>query len=222
MPLPIDIEDVLVNAVYHRGYEERGPVEVCMLPDRITIASFPGRQRPRSRADLQTGSFVTRRYRNPRIGELLEELRLTESRGTGVPRILRAVRANGSPAEFLADEDRTSLVTVLPVHSEFGSADRGATPQVTTEVTAQVATEVTRRERELLELCTRPRERTGIMRLGLIDPQHVRRRYLRPLLDRGLLEMTRPESPRSPTQRYRTAPLDALILGDSTAPVEDK
>ena len=47
--------------------------------------------------ELQTGRFATRRYRNRRIGEFLKELSLTEGRGTGIPKMLGALRANGSP-----------------------------------------------------------------------------------------------------------------------------
>lgn len=43
-------------------------------------------------------------YRNRRIGESLKELNLTEGRGTGIPKILRAMTANGSsPPQFEAN-----------------------------------------------------------------------------------------------------------------------
>ncbi len=35
-------------------------------------------------------------YRNRRMGEFLKQLSLTEGRGTGVPKMLEALRANGS------------------------------------------------------------------------------------------------------------------------------
>ena len=31
------IEEILVNAVYHRSYEAREPIEVRILPDHITV-----------------------------------------------------------------------------------------------------------------------------------------------------------------------------------------
>ena len=47
-------------------------------------------------------------YRNRRIGEFLKELELAEGRSTGVPKILRAMRQNGSlEPVFESDEDRT-------------------------------------------------------------------------------------------------------------------
>jgi len=69
--------------------------------------------------DLQQGRAVSRRYRNRRIGEFLKELDLAEGRSTGVPKILRAMRANGSPPpSFESDEDRTWFLTRLPAHED--------------------------------------------------------------------------------------------------------
>jgi ATP-dependent DNA helicase RecG len=60
---------------------------------------------------------VTRRYRNRRIGEFLKELNLTEGRGTGIPKILRAIQKNGSPLPvFETDDDRTYFVARFPIH----------------------------------------------------------------------------------------------------------
>jgi len=39
---------------------------------------------------------MDRRYRNRRIGEFLKELKLTEGRCTGIPKIRKALRENGS------------------------------------------------------------------------------------------------------------------------------
>ena len=39
------IEEALVNAVYHKGYDVREPIEVRVLPDRIEILSHPGADR---------------------------------------------------------------------------------------------------------------------------------------------------------------------------------
>jgi len=112
------LEEALVNAVYHRSYEIREPIEVRILPDLVTITSYPGPDRSVNLEDLQTGSSATRRYRNRRIGEFLKELNLTEGRGTGTPKILRVIQKNGSPLPvFETDEDRTYFVTRFPIHS---------------------------------------------------------------------------------------------------------
>jgi ATP-dependent DNA helicase RecG len=69
----VAIEEILTNAVYHRSYEIREPIEVRILPDRITIGSFPGPDRSITDEDIQKFRFISRRYRNRRIGEFLKE-----------------------------------------------------------------------------------------------------------------------------------------------------
>ena len=49
--------------------------------------------------------------RNRRIGEFLKELELAEGRSTGVPKILRVMRDNGSPAPSFEDRRRPHLVS---------------------------------------------------------------------------------------------------------------
>ena len=111
------VEEALVNAIYHRSYEEREPVEVRITPQELTILSFPGADRSIRMEDLRTGQAISRRYRNRRIGEFLKELDLAEGRSTGIPKILRAMRENGSPAPaFESDEDRIWFLVRLPVH----------------------------------------------------------------------------------------------------------
>lgn len=39
------VEEALSNAVYHRAYDEREPIEVRVEKDRIEIVSFPGPDR---------------------------------------------------------------------------------------------------------------------------------------------------------------------------------
>jgi ATP-dependent DNA helicase RecG len=60
---------------------------------------------------------VTRRYRNRRIGEFPKELNLTEGRGAGIPKLLRAIQKNGSPLPvFETDDDRTYFAARFPIH----------------------------------------------------------------------------------------------------------
>lgn len=114
------IEEAVCNAVYHRSYEIREPIEVRILPDRITVTSFPGPDRSIAKEDMEQYRFLARRYRNRRIGEFLKELDLTEGRGTGIPKILRKVEANGSPLpRFITDDDRTYFIVEFPIHPDF-------------------------------------------------------------------------------------------------------
>ena len=195
------IEEALVNAVYHRSYEEREPIEVRISNEELVILSFPGPDRSIRLEDFQAGRAVSRRYRNRRIGEFLKELDLTEGRSTGIPKILKVMAANGSPAPlFESDEDRLSFVIRLPCHPLARSVPPKVTGEVAPEVTPEVAPEVVRVVLALQEELSR----TGLQQaLDLKDEKHFRKAYLLPALASGLVEMTRPETPRSSKQRYR-------------------
>ena len=204
---PIDaIEEALVNAIYHRSYEEREPVEVRITAEELTISSFPGADRSIRMEDLQTGRAVSRRYRNRRIGEFLKELELAEGRSTGIPKILRAMRKNGSPAPILeSDEHRTWFLVRLPAHE-----------QAANEVSGQGAEHDTEHDTEhverLIAVLTGEMNRPQLQAaLRLSHRPHFLMAYLRPALDAGLIEMTLPDKPTSRNQRYRrTAAGEAL------------
>ncbi|WP_446497425.1 AlbA family DNA-binding domain-containing protein, partial [Halomonas sp. BC2] len=74
------IEEAVVNAVYHRSYEIREPIEIRLDGQELMVLSFPGPDPSIRLQDLQAGKAVSRRYRNRRIGEFLKELDLTEGR----------------------------------------------------------------------------------------------------------------------------------------------
>lgn len=123
------VEEALSNAVYHRAYDEREPIEVRVENDRIEIVSFPGPDRSVTIEGLKNYRVSNRRYRNRRIGDFLKELHLTEGRNTGFKKILDALEANGSPKpEFETDEARSYFITRLFIHEGFHVSTPNSTP----------------------------------------------------------------------------------------------
>ncbi len=113
------IEEVLANAVYHRGYDRDNPIEVQILTDRIEVLSFPGPLPPIDNKMLKKHRIVARDYRNRRIGDFLKELDLTEGRSTGFPIIYDSLEKNGSPPPiFETDDDRTYFLATIKIHPE--------------------------------------------------------------------------------------------------------
>ena len=192
------VEEAVVNAIYHRDYQEREPVEVRVSPEELAVLSFPGPDRSIRLADLRRGKGIPRRYRNRRIGEFLKELDLTEGRATGIPKILRTMRANGSPPpRFETDDDRLSFLIRLPAHPDVPtSTPVPATAQVTGEVTGEV--------KRLLLICRDIMTRKELQqKLRLKGEGNFRQLYLVPALDAGYIEMTLPDKPNSRLQQYR-------------------
>lgn len=209
------IEEAVVNAVYHRSYEIREPIEIRIDGQELVVLSFPGPDRSIRLQDLQIGKAVSRRYRNRRIGEFLKELDLTEGRSTGVPKILRVMKANGSPEPiFETDDERSYFLIRLPVHKGF-LVDTEAVANLSHEVTEQVGTKqgLSREQVELLNCCVEETSVTALMQVtGRSNRTKFRLAVLNPLLDLKLIEMTQPDSPRSPTQKYRLTDLGEQVL----------
>lgn len=116
------LDEAIVNAIYHRSYDGNPePTKVYFYPDRLEISSYPGPVPGITLEHLAAGAAAPAvPARNRRIGELLKELHLAEGRGTGIPKIHRSMRQNGSPApRFDFDEARTYFRVILPAHPEY-------------------------------------------------------------------------------------------------------
>ena len=134
-------EEAVVNALYHRDYQEREPVEIRVEPSGVSILSYAGPDRSISMEMIKEAKTLrSRRYRNRRLGEFLKELNLTEGRATGIPTIQSELRKNGSPAATIeTDEPRSYFLIDIPCHPDF------ITPFVQN-------IELTIRQREIVEL----------------------------------------------------------------------
>jgi len=111
------IEEALANAVHHKGYNIPEPITVTVTPDTLEVLSLPGPDKSISGKNLKAYKLISKAYHNRRIGEYLKELELVEGRNTGIPRILRAVRNNGSENPiFETDDDRTYFRVIFNVH----------------------------------------------------------------------------------------------------------
>ncbi len=126
------LREVLVNALYHRGYDESSPhtTLVRITSDRIDIRSTPGPVPGVGREELIRGATPKLvPPRNPRVGELFKEIGLAEKRLTGLDKVYQAMERNGSPPpEFYFDEERTFFQATLHAHAwrSTGSAIREA------------------------------------------------------------------------------------------------
>ena len=214
--IPFDaIEEAVVNAVYHRSYQVREPIEIRIYPEEMVILSYPGPDRSVELDQLKLGRAMARQYRNRRIGEFLKELKLTEGRSTGIPKILRVMRNNGSPApQFKTDSDYSFFAVHLPVRKQHkgSKAKHISGPNIGNKIVGtksghnadQFETVQEWQQVEILRQCGQESEITDLMALvQRTDRTKFRNQVLKPLLVAGLLEMTIPDKPTSSKQRYR-------------------
>jgi tetratricopeptide (TPR) repeat protein len=116
----VAVRETIANAITHRDYADRGAqIDLYMFDDRIEVRN-PGKLGGGITVEdfkKQTGK---RWLRNPTIAGLLLELKYIEKAGTGIPRIFRVLKDNGSPEpEFFVDE--TSVKVILRAHPDYSA-----------------------------------------------------------------------------------------------------
>jgi len=201
------LEEAIVNTVYHRSYEDDSPIEIRVYPSRIELVSYPGPLPPLNKEKLLSGKIVARKYRNRRIGDFLKELHLTEGRGTGIPKIIKAMKRNGSPAPvFETDDDLSYFTTTLPVHSLWLDSVRdndGDNERDNDKDNDSVSIEAL-----LLKFCLRPKKRREIMtELNVYNNSTNYQKYVKPLIEAKFIRLTIPDKLQSTKQQYQTTPL---------------
>jgi ATP-dependent DNA helicase RecG len=116
----VAVQEALTNAVHHRSYQIHEPIIVTATPDYIEILSHPGPDASITDEDLKACKMIGRTYRNRRIGDFLKEFRLVEGRNTGIPSMLRALKANGNDMPiFETDAERKYFLVTIPIHPAF-------------------------------------------------------------------------------------------------------
>ena len=141
-------------------------------------------------------------YLNNRLGDFLKELKLTEGRSTGIPRVLKSLEDNGSdPPVYETDEDRRFLRVIIPIHSGFlPSAESGST------VPGDAKKNRTSQEIKSLILeslrdngCQSGRDLAAS--IGYSSTHNTFRRCVRELMDEGKIEYKYPDNPRDRRQK---------------------
>lgn len=211
------LEEAVVNALYHRNYQEREPVEISIEPDKITIISYNGPDRSIQLDDLRKGKIKARRYRNRKLGDFLKELDLTEGRATGIPTIRKELKENGSPmVAFDTDDDRSYFLIEIPSHPNFIHEDLHVSSAQNTyqgprnillknDALSAIYNLLLPKSIYILELLqTGPLERSEIFyRIKVSNQTYSKKRFLDPLISLNLIEPTIKDNPRSKHQKYR-------------------
>ena len=177
-------------------------------------------------AYIRIGNNVTSIRRNPVIADLFQRLDLMERRGSGFKKVLDAYafesekRGVSIRPEFRSA--RSAFFAVLPnlnyghsIGQVIGHVAGQATGQVTNHaadhvdedsilVLQEIAKVLPGNVARLLRILKSEMDIHQILtKIRFSSRAHLRKSALYPALEMGLVEMTQPNSPRSPTQKYR-------------------
>lgn len=222
---PVALREAIINAIVHNDYTREVPPKFEIFDDRIEITSAGSLPDFLSVEEFFEGVSVPR---NKELMRIFKDLELVEQLGSGLPRILQfygrdsfkftdnftrsIFYADKEVLEYLKNEESAAQVTehdtdqvteqVTPQDTPHDTPQ--VTSQVTSQVTDRVIDQVTDQVKNLLLAIDREYTRQELMTiLSMKHNQTFRENYLYPALKNDLIEMTIPDKPNDPKQKYR-------------------
>ncbi|HZK70247.1 MAG TPA: ATP-binding protein [Clostridia bacterium] len=175
------VREIILNALIHRDYSihtENSPIRVMMFRDRIEVENPGGLY---GRLTINDLGKVGADTRNPYIASDLEILINTENRFSGIPTIYNEMeKANHKPPIF---ENKRGTFKVILYN--------------------EVNLSLSEIESEIIEFCNTGKSRDQIAKfLSFENPSYMIKKYVIPLVEKGLLKMMLPDKPKSKNQKF--------------------
>jgi predicted HTH transcriptional regulator len=218
----IALREALVNAVAHTDYSLTGmQIMVAVFADRLEIQNPGMLPFGMTLEDLRAG---VSRIRNPVIARVLRELERMETWGSGYRRIAADCGSGGyATPEWI--ELGSAMRVVFRPHAEAVTAGASRSDSGRDQVGTKSGP--SRDQVSILEIAREPRSLGELMAVvGWRHKTKFRLKFLRPLLDAGLMAMTEPDKPRSSRQRYVATETGMRVVaeasGDHLGPPEKR
>lgn len=174
------VREVILNALVHRDYSihtENVPIRIEMYRDRMEIINSGGLY---GRISIDVLGKVRPETRNATLANILELLKITKNRYSGIPTIRTEFSNAGLPAP---------VFSVL--HGEFKVVMKNSYNRGSHSVSDSV-----------LEFCCVPRTRAELITFTGKSRTYTMTQIIQPLIDKGKLKMTLPDKPKSSKQKF--------------------
>lgn len=176
------VREAILNALVHRDYSmhtENVPIRIEMYRDRMEIANSGGLY---GKISIDALGKVHPETRNAVLANMLELLKITENRYSGIPTMRMEFLNAGLPAP---------IFSVL--HGEFKVVMKNGYGNETESISDSI-----------VEFCEIPRSRAELIAFTGKSRTYTMTQIIQPLVDTGKLKLTMPEKPKSSKQRFVT------------------
>lgn len=174
------VREAILNALVHRDYSvhtENVPIRIEMYRDRMEIVNSGGLY---GKLTIDALGKVRPETRNAVLANILELLKITENRYSGIPTMRSEFLNAGLPAPIFSVQ-----------HGEFKvTMKNGYYPE---NVSISEA---------IIEFCSVPRTRAELIAFTGKSRTYTMGQLVQPLVDHGALRLTLPEKPKSLKQKY--------------------
>lgn len=174
------VREAILNALVHRDYSihtENVPIRIEMYRDRMEITNSGGLY---GKISIDALGKIRPETRNAALANMLELLKITENRYSGIPTMRSEFANAGLPAPVFS-----------AIHGEFKVIMKNG-----------LFTQIVPVSDSLIEFCSTPRTRAEIVAFVGKSKNYVMSQIVNPLIESGKLKMTMPEKPKSPNQKY--------------------
>lgn len=174
------VREAVLNALVHRDYSihtENIPVRIEMYRDRMEIINSGGLY---GKISVDALGRVRPETRNAALANMLELLKITENRYSGIPTMRTEFLNAGLPAPIFS-----------AVHGEFKVIMKNGYYAENMSVSDLI-----------IEYCSTPRSRAELIEFTGKSRTYTMSQLVQPLVDSGLLKLTIPEKPKSSKQRF--------------------
>lgn len=220
------IREAMINAVIHRDYSILGSdIKVAIYDDMLEISSPGPLPDLLSFEDLGTGRSE---IRNRVLAPIFKDMKLIEAWGSGIQKMKTELKDYPEIELVLQEAGHAFQVQFIKKgpQKELGKDQVGANQglsrdQVRTKQGPSREMQVSAfrpndEQFRLLQISTDAKAIVDLMRFfNRSNRTKFKKSHIAPLIEAGLLEMTDPESPNSPKQKYRTSEKGKEIIKDN-------
>jgi len=227
------VKEAVTNAVYHKCYKDKAPIEVRISPEGMEITSFPGPLPPLDNQKLKTGEITIRKYRNPSLGHFLKQMQLVKGMASGLEKINFLMQNNGNSLPlYKTDKKRGFFQVFLPIHPKFAFpktvAETSQKPvagiyEIVQRLSIGCPKNVDLKMAAMVLLTVQGEMRLDdlMFKLSQTNKNRFLQSCIRPLMTLGWLKRTIPDKPNSGKQKYTlTETGRGLIAKDVSSKVQ--
>ncbi len=174
------VREAILNALVHRDYSmhtENVPVRIEMYRDRMEIINSGGLY---GKISIDALGKVRPETRNAALANMLELLKITENRYSGIPTMQREFLNAGLPAPVFS-----------AVHGEFKVIMKNGYYSENVSLAEAI-----------VEFCSIPRTRAELIAFTGKSRTYTMSQLVQPLVDNGSLKLTLPQKPKSSKQKF--------------------
>lgn len=174
------VREAILNALVHRDYSihtENVPIRIEMYRDRMEIINSGGLY---GKISIDALGKVHPETRNAALANMLELLKITENRYSGIPTIRKEFSNAGLPEPIFS-----------VIHGEFKVIMENGYNKKSSSIPDSI-----------IEFCSTPKTRAELIAFTGKSRTYTMSQMIQPLVDSGKIKLTLPEKPKSSKQKF--------------------